>query len=716
VNRRPRLHERRALQLGIVLGATVIAVLMYRWFAENVELPVATYTSYVVERMSSAETLPEVVRALPATSASIDAASEKPGTAPMSATRLVTTIQVLTRRDGEVHDLPGAEVELWIPPAPEATTGRRLMSVANPSGLAFFDTTGLGFLRDEVQVRVRADGYATALEWVSLGFESPVCVYAKCRFEGRVLSFETGDPIRDAFVMVLGDGLDAGPLLSAPVAVDLATGRFSLDDVPSRRQFILAIQRPGYLTESRVLECGVSAGIVDLLLAEGRTLAGRVVDVATGEPVAGVRVGERDSKIVSNAVGEFEIGGVGSGESLGSFSFSKSGYCLTALMRVPPDIEATSGLLIPLVRGGRIAGRVTDSAGTPLHGIPIWVEEDFRAARGSEDPIEVRYPGYRWDSLLVMRVALAHSRSTRDGTFLIGGAVSGSYPLRVVAADAESGLKVLSESFVCESGSNPGPIDLRFPRSGSLVGSVTPAIDSGRIEWRGRTSHGRCSVEPDGTFRFERVEEGDVRVELRLGEEVLAFRDLVVHRGTTTSCEFVKTADVAAWHGIVVDGEGMPLPDASVGFDHSVVPRETRTDSNGRFVLHGAAELVATRIRYGTTPARSATREVRLDGTALLLRLPRFRTIELRIVDARTERAVPEVRVRWETVLDGHAVRSLELDELRVDGNGSAFYEVPHGLVTLSIDAGALGFRIVNASLDPNVSVRPIRIALARGE
>jgi 5-hydroxyisourate hydrolase-like protein (transthyretin family) len=110
----------------------------------------------------------------------------------------------------------------------------------------------------------------------------------KCVLRGRVLDATSGQPIRGATVTLFSQGQQ-----EAPVAATDSDGRWEIADLPAG-QYHATASKSGY-TNRVAFGRGVALtgsrpeGTLDLTLARGAVLSGRVTDVE-GEPIAGVQV------------------------------------------------------------------------------------------------------------------------------------------------------------------------------------------------------------------------------------------------------------------------------------------------------------------------------------------------------------------------------------------------------------------------------------------
>jgi hypothetical protein len=113
----------------------------------------------------------------------------------------------------------------------------------------------------------------------------------KGRIEGKVSS-QAGEPLRRASVTAMrapsqGEVLSAGNTTRLSAETD-AQGNFVLEDLDSGR-YSITVQRSGYVSGSQVVQVANGTARVELKLAQGGLIAGRVVD-EYGEPFRRARI------------------------------------------------------------------------------------------------------------------------------------------------------------------------------------------------------------------------------------------------------------------------------------------------------------------------------------------------------------------------------------------------------------------------------------------
>lgn len=161
------------------------------------------------------------------------------------------------------------------------------------------------------------------------------------------------------------------------VPVDQA-GRYEMEVEPNSA-FLVVATAPSYPPAgSKPLRTSVaSMQDIDITLAPGAALAGTVQD-SDGQPIADASISVRsnfsegsmfvaavDRNIVSGPAGEFRIAGLPALNT--TLVALKSGYQMVPALEVPlAPGETTTGLILVLPKGCKLAGRVTTKQGVPV--------------------------------------------------------------------------------------------------------------------------------------------------------------------------------------------------------------------------------------------------------------------------------------------------------------------------------------------------------------
>lgn len=467
-------------------------------------------------------------------------------------------------------------------------------------------------------------------------------------------------------------GTDAEGAWTGPAPAD-ATGAVRIDGLFAGTYEVRAAG------EGEVRPCGElilpATEPVRIVVDRGAApIAGRVLDAATGEAVAGARVvlweSERrdDSRLeaVTDEQGEFRIR---SAIPELSFRVQADGYAPTYDRFIEPPEEVT----IRLERGGRITGRVLDEGDEPAGGVTVIWDGD---AEGGPDPVESGTDG-RFEfpfvpgvqGVLTARGAGRVSRGPAQGVGLHVKALAPGETIdlviRTVAAASIEG-RVLGPDGHAVANARVRATPLENSAFQAL--EVTTGED-GAFRLPDLSPGDFCelrAVGPDGA----RVVEGPFP--LRAGEA--AERTLVL--GATRAVE-IRAVDEATGRGI---------PGAVV----AVEDRVALTDADGRIALTGvpADELALTITREGYAPSPEGLR-LPETGTTFEIRLHAAEPTPAEERIEQTE-AGPRVRMEFRLVtLDGDHVASAglrlepETDEsdwwgeyLRVH-DGRAVCEVP---------------------------------------
>jgi protocatechuate 3,4-dioxygenase beta subunit len=284
------------------------------------------------------------------------------------------------------------------------------------------------------------------------------------RITGRILSAETGAPIRRAQVRI------SGPEIGSKAALSDAEGRYEFRDLPAGR-FSLSASKSGYVGvqygQSRPFESGRPIELADkqvldkadISMPRGSVISGRIVD-EFGEPVADAMVsamrqswaGGRRRLVPAgrtgqtNDLGQFRMYGLPPGDYYVSATLRNaetmmfdimgpqggptgsnpgSGYAPTYFPGTTTPSEAqkitvaigqeahqTDFALMP-VRLAKISGVVMSSDGKPLENAMINVVPSNRSG----------------DNSVGMMMMGSSARTSKDGIFTVNGVAPGDYTL-----------------------------------------------------------------------------------------------------------------------------------------------------------------------------------------------------------------------------------------------------------------------------------------------
>ncbi|UCG88380.1 MAG: carboxypeptidase regulatory-like domain-containing protein, partial [Gemmatimonadota bacterium] len=203
-----------------------------------------------------------------------------------------------------------------------------------------------------------------------------------------VIDAETGNPISAfdyLYRVEAPSGYEAGGWQW--IAVRSETGTVTLD-LPTSCQLTFAARAPGYIYDTLYIErypirSDDAERQITHALQRGITVTGRVIDAATSQPVASVRVSpivfhnplfvpDHDRSVFSDSNGRFEITGIN--PSLGSIAFEHADYLATEWYSYDFESGTTppaSDITVQLEAGETIFGVVRALEGKPIEGATV---------------------------------------------------------------------------------------------------------------------------------------------------------------------------------------------------------------------------------------------------------------------------------------------------------------------------------------------------------
>lgn len=327
------------------------------------------------------------------------------------------------------------------------------------------------------------------------------------QLSGRVVSLDSGRPLRRATVRAVGPELREGR--SATTDGD---GRWTLKGLPAGK-YVVSVTKGGYVTLSygqrRPFDQGqqvdVAAGQaidkLDVSLPKGGVIVGRIQD-EFGEPFAGIRVATMRSRYVNGQrrlvavgptdttddVGQYRLHGLAPGEyyvsaTNANVSFDVSddrlGYATTYFPGTPmlgeaQRVSVTQGQETPNVnfdlaptRIASVSGTATNSQGKPLvNSLIVLTSPLLQAGIPTLSPAMVR----------------------PDGSFTISNVTPGDYRLETYAiADVQALTAAGGQSGVAETVSMPITVSGE-DITGLTVVAMPTTTATGRIAFEGESS------------------------------------------------------------------------------------------------------------------------------------------------------------------------------------------------------------------------------------
>ncbi len=280
--------------------------------------------------------------------------------------------------------------------------------------------------------------------------------------EGQVLDSK-GEPVNEVTIWAKADGQDYG---SGGYSRSDRDGRFHLDGLASGT-YSLEASREGFGSQTA---SGVRSGTTDarIVLKAAATLVGRVVEAATGKPLASIEV---NSQPVTTTDGRFEWKGLG--EETDHAFVGAPGF---VSRQVGPFAAGSSTTVdagtIALDRSAKLSGHVVDAQGRPQPGRGVSVTRTDGDSSGNR-----RDGSYAWDT------------TDTDGAFALDGLSPGRFSI-VVRDDTYQPLAAVPVSIsgsgdmagiVVRLGDLAGMHDVVRGRFRRIVAARLPADDARRL-------------------------------------------------------------------------------------------------------------------------------------------------------------------------------------------------------------------------------------------
>lgn len=196
---------------------------------------------------------------------------------------------------------------------------------------------------------------------------------------GRVV-YTDGSPVREGIVRSRNP--EGG--LSARIGDD---GTFRIGNAPRGPVTLIAHHTGPMQQQSAPKEIHAPATGVVLTMPRAGTIAGRVIDAATRQPVAefSVRPLRQPGMMTQPVAVQSSDGRFAVDADSGRYTVQVTarGYAFGSIGGVEvSEGRTTEEIEVPLERGGRVAGRVTAPGGTPLSGVGVHIRSDTPGTPG----------------------------------------------------------------------------------------------------------------------------------------------------------------------------------------------------------------------------------------------------------------------------------------------------------------------------------------------
>ena len=521
---------------------------------------------------------------------------------------------------------------------------------------------------------------------------------------GRVIDVDTGQPIANVGIKA-DNGYNDGPNSRAETDAD---GRYVLQGLaPGTYRIRARADRRGYIQEfyddnldwddaNLVTINGADpVEVIDFGLKRGAAISGRVIDAATGLPIANMELkagpidGDHLSWARTRSNGNYTLRGLPAG--LIEVSVHGQEYINQRTNIRISEAGLVRGANFELTRGAIISGRVTDvDSGLPIANV------DIEADNSNEDGPN------------------AWAETDADGRYILQGVAPGTYRIRA-RADRQGYIREFygdnldwdDADLVTVTGTELlEVIDFGLKRGAAIAGKVIDAetglpiinielnaglVDGNHLSW--------TRTDSNGNYILKGLPAGFIEVSVHGQEYINQRRNIrLSEAGLVRGANFDLTRG-ATISGRVTDVDtGLPIANVDIEADNRNGDGPNAwadTDADGRYILQGVAPgtyRIRTRadwqgyIRefYSDKLDRDDADLVTITGTDLLevidFGLRRGAAISGRLIDAETGLPIANMELNAGQVDGGH------VSWARTDSGGNYILRgLPDGLIEVSV-------------------------------
>lgn len=428
--------------------------------------------------------------------------------------------------------------------------------------LALSDADGafsLSASEGELELRVAADGYATAL----LSTSAPKTSFEVALLPGSSVSGVVVGAAQQPVVGVLVQARSERPLGGIAQAVSGSDGSFSIHGVSEGMAYVRIVSE-AWFAEPLRFEVEPSSEQTGVRIVASRAVTVRGTILVNNEPCAA-----HGQVLLSGAAtfgAEAQAGGVVKLPGVPPATYQVRVQCDTAsdLVGALDLTEETPALIWRLSRGLSVRVSVLADEGEParqlqVHALGVQSAGAAQENAGPSHSVECAPTG----------AAMFECRGLSPGAHSFSVSTDGR-----VLAQVEAVLDV---------GNNP-EMALRLPETGAVHVRLRGGDASGtNVVANGAVSASAVAA-PDGSFWIRFLKPGSYTVRT---QDFAAEAQVNVAHNATTEVLLTLPA-VQELSGVVLDGEGQPVSDATVllrreGLLAAVALRQRRTDLDGRF-------------------------------------------------------------------------------------------------------------------------------------
>jgi len=428
------------------------------------------------------------------------------------------------------------------------------------------------------------------------------------------------------------------------IAVEAPDGRFQIDDVPAGK-WMVVVEAKGY-------QAGRAAGIVveeatitdgvEVRVAPGNVLKGRVTDARTGRGIAEASVFVRDAAgpavpymsvvegLLTDVDGRFEAEGLAPGKVTVSVSHPDyTGRTASAELK-----EGGGNVEVALERGGSLAGVVLSESRQPVPGADVTLGGGAGGGRrfGGEESAATDASGrFRFEHLA-------------PGRYTLKADVPGqsTEPVETVLVEGQPAADV---TLVLAGGATIRGVVSGLPDA--LRGAVLVNASGPRDFWAS------ARTGSDGRFELTGAPAGTISLRARAGDLIAgstrsATGSVVIAEGQKEAeAEVVFEGNGTLSGRVTRGGQGVAGARVSLGGGRGGSPAWGVTDESGSYRIEGieSGDYTVTAQGAPGSGGQGVTRRVRVDGDARLdVELPLARLYGL-VVDGATKQPLADVRV-----------------------------------------------------------------------
>jgi Protein of unknown function (DUF1416) len=333
---------------------------------------------------------------------------------------------------------------------------------------------------------------------------------------------------------------------------------------------------------------------VDIRLEERGKLHGRLLEAETGKPITGGKLFlDAGLILTTGADGQYEVGGV-SREGHEGFVVAPGRVRMRVLFDT--TVRAANELDVPVPRGGKIVGRVTDLGGKPIPGAFVGRATSGRFFSGNgglfvtcDAEGRFEYDGVTLDQpTWLSATAPGHAEEQYDGLIVPPGGkpLELHFQLRPKPVDAKPGASPVPRS----------DDETQRTLSGIVRGPDNKPVAGVRVRWGYQPVADSIQTRTNAEGRF-RLSVPNIENMLAVLPRDFTPEFMRIVAGGDRAVEF-KLREGHTVRGWVLDEGGKPIknvdviaviasPDVQIGNPYWLSEAAVRTDADGKFALKG---------------------------------------------------------------------------------------------------------------------------------